>query len=164
MQAILDFIHRYAMEFFIVFVALALLRLLVCAIELKHTAILRNKKGKYHSVKGQYSEMGGWIFSLPGLAFGIAFSPELWYAGLVLAGVLFYLGYRLGHKKGTEMDDMYRDIAWELKQEEAAQAARETAARTLESGSEPLPEHEGEITDEMTEDEDITDEGESNNG
>lgn len=164
MQAILDFIHRYAMEFFIVFVALALLRLLVCAIELRHTAILRNKKGKYHSVKGQYSEMGGWIFSLPGLAFGIAFSPKLWYAGLALAALLFWLGYRLGAKKGAELDDMYRDIAVELRQEEAAAAARETAAHTLEGGGVPLPEHEDAAADEITEDEDITDEGESNNG
>lgn len=165
MQAILDFIHRYAQEFYIIFIALALLRMAVCAIELKHTAKLRLKKGKYHSVLRQYSEIGAWIFSLPGLVLGSVYSPKLWYLWLVLTAACMVLGYRLGKKKGQAMDDMYRDIAVELRQEEAAAAARETAAHTLEGGGVPLPEHE-DTTNDTTNDttEDITDEGESKNG
>lgn len=160
MEAILDFIHRYAREFYIIFIALAVLRMAVCAIELRQTAKLRVKKGKYHSVKRQYGEIGAWLFSLPGLALGAAFSPRLWYLWLVLTAACMVLGYKLGTKKGTDMDDMYRDIALELRQEEAAEAAREAAAHTLESGAEPLPEHD--TADDTTEE--TTDEGESDNG
>lgn len=160
MEAILNFIHRYAQEFYIIFIALAVLRMVVCAIELRQTARLRVKKGKYHSVKRQYGEIGAWLFSLPGLALGAVFSPQLWYLWLVLTAACMVLGHKLGTKKGTDMDDMYRDIALELRQEEAAEAAREAAAHTLESGAEPLPEHDtaGDTTEETT------DEGESDNG
>lgn len=163
MEAILDFIHSYAKEFYIVFIALAVLRMGVCAIELRQTAKLRVKKGKYHSVKRQYGEIGAWIFSLPGLVLGAIFSPQLWYLWLVLAAAGILLGNKLGAKKGVDMDDMFRDIAIELRQEEAAEAAREAAARTLESGAEPLPEHEDETAEDTTIEE-TTDEGESDNG
>lgn len=165
MEAILNFIHRYAREFYIVFIALAVLRMGVCAIELRQTAKLRVKKGKYHSVKRQYGEIGAWIFSLPGLALGAVFSPQLWYLWLVLAAAGIALGYKLGKKKGADMDDMFRDIAIELRQEEAAEAAREAASHTLESGAEPLPEHEDDTTGDTADDTiETTDEGESDNG
>ena len=41
-----------------------------------------------------------------------------------------------------EKDAIYRDVAWELKHEAAAQAAREAASHTLESGAAALEEHE----------------------
>lgn len=142
MQTILDFIHRYIREFFIIFIPFDLLRLLVCHLELKHTARLRSKKGKYHSVQKQYSEMGGWIFALPGFVAGVILSPQLWYAGVVLSVALYLLGYYLGRRKGLELDDIYRDVAWELRQEAAAEASREAAAHTLEGDADSLPEPE----------------------
>ena len=45
------------------------------------------------------------------------------------------IGGRLGRKKGAELDAIYRDVAWELKHEADAEAARETASHTLESGA-----------------------------
>ena len=61
---------------------------------------------------------------------------------------------KLGKKKGAELDAIYRDVAWELKHEAAAQAARETASHTLESGAAALEEHE-----ENTEDKGDTENG-----
>lgn len=168
MQSVINFIHQYAGGFFTVFIALAVLRCVLCLIELRHTARLRDKKGKYHSVRGQYSEIGGWIFSLPGLIWGVAAAPKLWYGALLLAAVGFWLGYRLGRRKGRALDAMYREIALELQQEEAAEAAREAAAHTLEGGGEPLPEHD--VTAEAEEPADTADthetthEGDTENG
>ena len=61
---------------------------------------------------------------------------------------------KLGKKKGAELDAIYRDVAWELKHEAAAQAAREAASHTLESGAAALEEHE-----ENTEDKGDTENG-----
>lgn len=64
----------------------------------------------------------------------------LWYAGLALAIVGGVIGQRIGVKKGRALDDIYREVAWELKHEAEAEAAREAAAHTLTSGAEELPE------------------------
>ena len=47
---------------------------------------------------------------------------------------------KAGQKKGTELDGIYREVAWELKHEAEAEAAREAAAHTLTPGAEELPE------------------------
>jgi hypothetical protein len=63
-----------------------------------------------------------------------------WYAGLALAIVGGVIGQRIGVKKGRALDDIYREVAWELKHEAEAEAAREAAAHTLTPGAEELPE------------------------
>lgn len=57
-----------------------------------------------------------------------------------------------------ELDGIYREVAWELKHEAEAEAAREAASHTLESGAE-TPEDDN--TDEA---ENTEDKGETENG
>ena len=134
MQKILDFINTHAYDFLIPLTALAVLRMIVCLAQLRHTAAMREKKGVYHAVQAHYTEVGAWLFALIGLVFGLCL-PTLWYVGIVLAIAGSVIGGRLGKKKGVELDGIYREVAWELKHEAEVEAARETASHTLESGS-----------------------------
>ena len=84
MQAVLDFINKYHYDIFIPLTALAVLRIIVCRAQLKKIASLREKKGAYHAVGGNYTEIGAWLGTLPGFVLALA-APKLWYAGLVLA-------------------------------------------------------------------------------
>lgn len=140
MQAVLDFINTYSYDIFIPLTALAVLRIIVCRAQLKKIASLREKKGSYHAVGGNYTEIGVWLGTLPGFVLALA-APKLWYAGLVLAVIGGILLGKAGKKKGAEQDDIYREVAWELKHEAEAEAAREEAARTLNSGAEEIPEN-----------------------
>ena len=140
MQAVLDFINKHHYDIFIPLTALAVLRIIVCRAQLKKIASLREKKGVYHAVGGNYTEIGVWLGTLPGLVLALA-APKLWYAGLVLAVIGGILLGKAGKKKGAEQDDIYREVAWELKHEVEAEAAREEAARTLDSGAEKIPEN-----------------------
>ena len=153
MQAVLDFINTHSYDIFIPLTALAVLRIIVCRAQLKKIASLREKKGVYHAVGGNYTEIGVWIGTLPGFVLTLAL-PKLWYVGLVLVVIGGILLGKAGKKKGAEQDDIYREVALELKREAEAEAARQEASRTLESGAEEIAE-----TTEITEDK-----GETNNG
>ena len=153
MQAVLDFINTHIYDIFIPLTALAVLRILVCRAQLKKIASLRDKKGVYHAVGGNYTEIGVWLGTLPGFALALA-APKLWYAGLVLVVLGGILLGKAGKKKGVEQDDIYREVALELRREAEAEAARQEAARTLEGGAEEIPE-----ATEITEDK-----GETENG
>ena len=156
MQAVLDFINNHVRDIFIPLTALALLRVGMCLAQLKRMARLREKKGAYHAVRGHYEELGVWFGALAGLLLPVIV-PGLWYAGLALAIVGGIIGRRVGVKKGRSLDDIYREVAWELKHEAEAEAARGTAAHTLTSGAEALSEPAE--TNETTEDK-----GETENG
>lgn len=162
MQAVLDFINTHTYDIFIPLTALAVLRILVCRAQLKKIASIREKKGVYHAVTGNYTEIGAWIGVLIGLV-PVLFLPKLWYAGLALAVVLGIVGGKRGKKKGAELDDIYRDVALELKREAEAEAAREAAAHTLESGSEQLPET-SEAAETADTNDTTEDKGETENG
>ena len=153
MQAVLDFINKHHYDIFIPLTALAVLRIIVCRAQLKKIASLREKKGAYHAVGGNYTEIGVWLGTLPGLVLALA-APKLWYAGLVLAVIGGILLGKAGKKKGAELDDIYREVALELKREAEAEAARQEASRALEGGAEEIPE-----ATEITENK-----GETNNG
>lgn len=149
MQAVLDFINKHHYDIFIPLTALAVLRIIVCRAQLKKIASLREKKGAYHAVGGNYTEIGVWLGTLPGFVLALA-APKLWYAGLVLAVIGGILLGKAGKKKGAELDDIYREVALELKRE----AARQEASRALDAGAEEIPE-----ATEITENK-----GETNNG
>ena len=152
MQAVLDFINNHVRDIFIPLTALALLRVGMCLAQLKRMTHLREKKGAYHAVRGHCEELGVWFGALAGLLLPVivpvsythltlpVIVPGLWYAGLALAIVGGVIGQRIGVKKGRALDDIYREVAWELKHEAEAEAAREAAAHTLTSGAEELPE------------------------
>ena len=146
MQAVLDFINKHHYDIFIPLTALAVLRIIVCRAQ-------REKKGAYHAVGGNYTEIGVWLGTLPGFVLALAV-PKLWYAGLVLAVIGGILLGKAGKKKGAELDDIYREVALELKREAEAEAARQEASRALEGGAEEIPE-----ATEITENK-----GETNNG
>lgn len=137
MNAVIDFINNHVRDIFIPLTALALLRIGLCAAQLKRTAQLREKKGVYHAVQGHYTEIGVWVGALPGLLLPV-FVPRLWLVGLVVLLIGGAIGRRVGVKKGAALDDIYRQVATELKQEAEAEAAREEASHTLEG-------HENEI-------------------
>ena len=138
MQAVIDFINKHLYDCFIPLTALGVLRIGMCLAQLKKTRQIREKKGVYHAVGQNYTEIGAWIGILVG--FVLVLITRLWYVGLVLSVVLGLIGGRLGRKKGAELDAIYRDVAWELKHEAEAEAAREAAAHTLTPGAEELPE------------------------
>ena len=152
MQAVIDFINKHLYDCFIPLTALGVLRIGMCLAQLKRTGQIREKKGVYHAVGHNYTEIGAWLGILVG--FVLVLATRLWYVGLPLSVALGLLGGKLGKKKGAELDAIYRDVAWELKHEAAAQAARETASHTLESGAAALEEHE-----ENTEDKGDTENG-----
>ena len=143
MQKVIDFINTHTYDIFIPLAALALLRLGMCKAQLKKTAAIREKKGIYHAVEENYAEMGAWLGILPFCVLA------------VIGGVI--MG-RAGKKKGVELDNIYREVAWELKHEAEAEAAREAASHTLEHGADAA------ITDGSTEEtENTEDKGETEN-
>lgn len=156
MQKVIELIQTHTYDFFIPLTALALLRLGLCLAQLKKTASIRKKKGVYHAVRGHYTEIGVWLGVLPACVLGLVL-PKLWYAWLALGVVAAIVLGKAGQKKGTELDGIYREVAWELKHEAEAEAAREAAAHTLTPGAEELPE-----TNEQNET--TEDKGETENG
>ena len=134
MQKVIDFINTHTYDIFIPLAALALLRLGMCRAQLKKTAAIREKKGIYHAVEGNYAEMGAWLGILPFCVLAVAL-PRIWYVWIVLAVIGGVIMGRAGKKKGVELDNIYREVAWELKHEAEAQAAREAASHTLEGGA-----------------------------
>lgn len=156
MQKVIDFINTHTYDIFIPLTALALLRLGMCRAQLKKTAAIREKKGIYHAVEENYAEMGAWLGILPFCVLAVAL-PRIWYVWIVLAVIGGVIMGRAGKKKGVELDNIYREVAWELKHEAEAEAAREAAAHTLTSGAEELPE-----TDKQNET--TEDKGETENG
>ena len=157
MQNVIDFINTHIYDIFIPLTALALLRLAMCWAQLKRTAAIRKKKGIYHAVREHYAEMGAWLGILPFCVLALIF-PRVWYVWIALAVIGGILVGRAGKKKGVEQDDIYRQVAWELKHEAEAEAAREAASHTLEDGAE-TPEDGN--TDET---ENTEDKGETENG
>ena len=139
MQKVIELIQTHTYDFFIPLTALALLRLGLCLAQLKKTASIREKKGVYHAVRGHYTEIGVWLGVLPACVLGLAL-PKLWYAWLALGVVAAIILGKAGQRKGTELDGIYREVAWELKHEAEAEAAREAAAHTLTPVAEELPE------------------------
>ena len=150
MHKVIDFINTRTYDIFIPLTALALLRLAMCWAQLKKTAAIRKKKGVYHAVREHYAEMGAWLGILPFCVLALIL-PRIWYIWIALAVIGGVLVGRAGKKKGVELDDIYRQVAWELKHEAEAEAAREAASHTLEDGN----------TDET---ENTEDKGETENG
>ena len=134
MQKVIDFINTHTYDIFIPLTALALLRLAMCWAQLKQTAAIRKKKGVYHAVREHYAEMGAWLGILPFCVLALIL-PRIWYVWIALAVIGGVLVGRAGKKKGVELDDIYRQVAWELKHEAEAEAAREAASHTLEGGA-----------------------------
>ena len=157
MQKVIDFINTHTYDIFIPLTALALLRLAMCWAQLKQTAAIRKKKGVYHAVREHYAEMGAWLGILPFCVLALIL-PRIWYVWIALAVIGGVLVGRAGKKKGVELDDIYRQVAWELKHEAEAEAAREAASHTLEDGTAAL---EDGNTDET---ENTEDKGETENG
>ena len=157
MQKVIDFINTHTYDIFIPLTALALLRLAMCWAQLKKTAAIRKKKGVYHAVREHYAEMGAWLGILPFCVLALIL-PRIWYVWIALAVIGGVLVGRAGKKKGVELDDIYRQVAWELKHEAEAEAAREAASHTLEGGAAAIKDgHAGET-------EHNEDKGETENG
>ena len=89
MQAILDFINNHFYDIFLPLIILGFLRVAMCLAQLKRTATIRRKKGVYHSVRGNYTELGAWIvrshverLSIGNICLGIDLTIILIYAAV----------------------------------------------------------------------------------
>ena len=61
MQTVIDFINKHLYDVFVPLTALAVLRIVVGLAQLKHIAALRKKKGAYHVVGHNYTDIGAWL-------------------------------------------------------------------------------------------------------
>ena len=89
-------------------------RIIVCFLELGRTKTLREKKGVFPSVRSQYTEIGTFSMALIGGVLTCVFG-RLWMVFVPLMIVLGVIGFKLGRKKGTEMDNVYREVGTEMR-------------------------------------------------
>ena len=109
-QFLNEHLYRYMLPVCLFFVY----RIIVCLLELGRTKTLREKKGIFPSVRSQYTEIGTFSLALIGGILTCAFG-KFWMIFFPLTIVLGVIGFKLGRKKGTEMDDFYRELGTEMK-------------------------------------------------
>ena len=117
MSKVIHFLSTNLYRYMIPICLLYVYRIIVCLMELGRIKTLRDKKGIFRSVRSQYTEIGTFTLALAG---GIltCLMPKAWFVGMVLMFVLGYVGFKIGRNKGTEMDNIYRDVALEMKKME----------------------------------------------
>ena len=108
-----DNLYRYMIPICL----LCVYRIIVCFLELGRIKTLREKKGIFRSMRSQYTEIGTFTLALVGGVF-TCLVPKVWYFLIPLMFVLGYIGFRIGRSKGTEMDNIYREVALEMKKME----------------------------------------------
>lgn len=113
MQNALNWLYENLYNYMIPVCALCVLRIVMCLIELAHMKKLREKKFVYRRVSAHYREIGTFIGLLIGCLL-ICVIPSLALLFAAVAIVLGVIGYRLGGKKGEEMDIFWRDVMEEV--------------------------------------------------
>lgn len=117
MDKIIHFLTDNLLSYMIPVCLFCVYRIIVCLMELGRTKTLREKRGVFHSVRSQYSQIGTFSLALIG---GIltCLMPRLWYFFMLVMVALGYAGYRIGRSRGQEMDEIYRQVALEMKKME----------------------------------------------
>lgn len=117
MSKVIHFLSTNLYRYMIPICLFYVYRIVVCFMELGRIKTLRDKKGIFRSVRSQYTEIGTFTLALVG---GIltCLMPKAWFVCMVLMFVLGYIGFKIGRNKGTEMDNIYREVAKEMKKME----------------------------------------------
>lgn len=130
MSKVIHFLSTNLYRYMIPICLFYVYRIIVCFMELGRIKTLRDKKGIFRSVRTQYTEIGTFTLALVG---GIltCLMPKAWFVCMVLMFVLGYIGFRIGRSKGTETDNIYRDVAQEMKRMETEETEGRKAQPAL---------------------------------
>lgn len=117
MDKIIHFLTENLYSYMVPICIFCVYRIAVCFMELGRIKTLREKKGVFRSVRSQYTEIGTFTLALVG---GIltCLIPKLWFVFILLMFALGFIGFRIGRNKGTETDNIYREVALEMKKME----------------------------------------------
>lgn len=152
MQTVFQAMYDHLYSYMIPICLLCVYRIGVCLLELGKIKSLRDKEGKFRSSKSQYTEIYCFGFALIG---GIltCLLRELWFVFIPVTVILGVIGGKLGAKKGREIDELWRDVAEEMRKMEtpeienapqpALEAGDSTAARELLAPQEDIDSPDG---------------------
>ena len=95
--------------------ALCVLRVVMCLIEIRHMNRLRDKKFVFRKQGSHYREIGLFVGLFVGLVLACVLPLKLvWFA---LGVVLAVIGFKIGAKKGDEVDAFWREVIAEMSAE-----------------------------------------------
>lgn len=95
--------------------ALCVLRVVMCLIEIRHMNRLRDKKFVFRKQGSHYREIGLFVGLFVGLVLACVLPLKpVWIA---LGVVLAVIGFKIGAKKGDEVDSFWREVIAEMSAE-----------------------------------------------
>ena len=98
---------------------LCVLRVVVCFLELRHMARLREKKFVFRKVGNHYKEIGIFVGLFIGSVLVCVLPLKLLWAAVAV--VLAVIGFKVGAKKGAAADAFWREVIEEIKASEEAE-------------------------------------------
>lgn len=134
MQNLFNAMYTHLYSYMIPICLLCVYRIVVCFFELAKIKSMRDKQGRFRSSKNQYTEIYCFAFALVG---GIltCLLRKLWFVFIPLTIILGVIGGKLGVKKGREIDELWRDVAEEMRKMEAAELENEDRPALQTGGS-----------------------------
>ena len=95
--------------------ALCVLRVVMCLIEIRHMNRLRDKKFVFRKQGSHYREIGLFVGLFVGLVLACVLPLKL--VWIALGVVLAVIGFKIGAKKGDEVDAFWREVIAEMSAE-----------------------------------------------
>ena len=95
--------------------ALCVLRVVMCLIEIRHMNRLRDKKFVFRKQGSHYREIGLFVGLFVGLVLACVLPLKL--VWIALGVVLAVIGFKIGAKKGDEVDVFWREVIAEMSAE-----------------------------------------------
>ena len=95
--------------------ALCVLRVVICLIEIRHMNRLRDKKFVFRKQGSHYREIGLFVGLFVGLVLACVLPLKL--VWIALGVVLAVIGFKIGAKKGDEVDAFWREVIAEMSAE-----------------------------------------------
>ena len=95
--------------------ALCVLRVVMCLIEIRHMNRLRDKKFVFRKQGSHYREIGLFVGLFVGLVLACVLPLKL--VWIALGAVLAVIGFKIGAKKGDEVDAFWREVIAEMSAE-----------------------------------------------
>ena len=95
--------------------ALCVLRVVMCLIEIRHMNRLRDKKFVFRKQGSHYREIGLFVGLFVGLVLSCVLPLKL--VWIALGVVLAVIGFKIGAKKGDEVDAFWREVIAEMSAE-----------------------------------------------
>ena len=127
MQSLFNAMYTHLYSYMIPICLLCVYRIAVCFFELSKIKSMRDKQGRFRSSKNQYTEIYCFGFALVG---GIltCLLRRLWFIFIPVTIILGVIGGKLGAKKGREVDELWTEVAEEMRKMETPE---------MESGQRP---------------------------